>query len=156
MIDAEVFDSVKCYILTDLCNVFDFATSAIFLDDFLKKERDESYSIRNDQQGLNIYKDGDLEIEVSTVHAVKGETHAATLFLETKNYKYESEHFGAQLCGEPYKHRDGEGHVLPSLKVAYVALSRAKYMLVYAIKKDRFENLDRGKLDKIWDVEEIG
>ena len=31
----------------------------------------------------NIYKEDDMEIEIATVHAVKGETHAATLYLET-------------------------------------------------------------------------
>ena len=31
----------------------------------------------------NVYKEDDIEIEVSTVHSVKGETHAATLYLET-------------------------------------------------------------------------
>ena len=80
---------------------------------------------------MNVYKDGDIEIEVATVHSVKGETHAATLFLETKNYKYESEHFGAQLNGEP------------------------KYLLAYAIHKERFNKLDRDKLEKIWDVREV-
>mgnify|MGYP006944387197 FL=1 len=34
------------------------------------------------EQG-NIYHGTDIDVEVATVHAVKGETHASTLYLET-------------------------------------------------------------------------
>lgn len=154
-VDGEVFEDVKSFISTDFASIFDFSAGIGVIRHFLKKKDDDFYHIKNAKQSFNVYRDGELEIEVATVHSVKGETHAATLFLETKNYKYESEHFGAQLCGAPYVHRSGEGHVLPSLKVAYVALSRPKYLLAYAIHKDRFDILDRDKLEKIWDIREV-
>lgn len=151
-VDSDVFDDVKAFISTDFAQVFGFMAEIGSVQQFLKKNDEEFYMIKNEEQSHNVYRDGELEIEVATVHSVKGETHVATLFLETKNYKYESEHFGAQLCGEPYVHRVGEKHVLPSLKVAYVALSRPKYLLAYAIHKDRFDRLDRPKLESIWEV----
>ena len=151
-VDSDVFDDVKAFITTDFAPAFGFRVGIESVRQFLKKNDEEFYMVKNEEQSLNVYREGELEIEVATVHSVKGETHAATLFLETKNYKYESEHFGAQLCGEPYVHRDGERHVLPSLKVAYVALSRPKYLLAYAIHKDRFDRLDRSKLENIWEV----
>lgn len=151
-IDSAVFDDVKTFISSDFANLFDFSVRTGFVRRFLEKNNEEFYTIINEEHSLNVYREGELEIEVATVHSVKGETHAATLFLETKNYKYESEHFGAQLFGEPYVHRNGEGHVVPSLKVAYVALSRPKYLLVYAIRKDRFDKLDMNKLKEIWEI----
>lgn len=154
-VDGVVFDDVKSFISTDFARAFGFRAEIGAVSQFLNKKEDDYYKIKNEEQSLNVYRDGELEIEVATVHSVKGETHAATLFLETKNYKYESEHFGPQLYGEPYVHREGEGHVLPSLKVAYVALSRPKYLLAYAIHKDRFDKLDRAKIDAIWDVREL-
>lgn len=154
-VDASVFDDVKSFISSAFADAFDFNANLGQLRQFLKKNDEVFYQVKNQEQSLNVYKDGDLEIEVATVHSVKGETHAATLFLETMNYKYESEHFGDQLCGEPYVHRKGDGHVLPSLKVAYVALSRPKYLLAYAIHKDRFDQLDREKLKKIWEIREV-
>ena len=45
--------------------------------------------------------------------------------------------------------------MLPSLKVAYVALSRPKYLLAYAIHKDRFVTLERAKLESIWEIREV-
>ncbi|MCQ2149704.1 MAG: hypothetical protein MJY45_05050 [Bacteroidales bacterium] len=154
-VDADVFDEVKSFISIDFADAFGFKATIGPVRQFLNKKDEEFYQVKNQDQSLNVYREGELEIEVATVHSVKGETHAATLFFETKNHKYESEHFGDQLCGEPYIHRDGEGHVLPSLKVAYVALSRPKYLLAYAIHKDRFEKLDREKLKKIWEIIEI-
>lgn len=154
-VDAVVFDDVQSFISSVFADAFGFKANIGQLRQFLKKNDEVFYQVKNQEQSLNVYKDGDLEIEVATVHSVKGETHAATLFLETMYYKYESEHFGDQLCGEPYVHRKGEGHVLQSLKVAYVALSRPKYLLAYAIHKDRFDKLDREKLKKIWEIKEI-
>ncbi|MBO7562354.1 MAG: ATP-dependent helicase [Bacteroidales bacterium] len=154
-VDSDVFDSVRLYITTDFANIFGFNAGIGALRQFLKKEANAFYEVKNDQQSLNLYRDGDLEIEVATVHSVKGETHAATLFLETKYYKYESEHFGAQLCGDPYVGRAGDSHILPALKVAYVAMSRPKYLLAYAIQKERFEQLNSEKIAKIWEVIEI-
>ena len=154
-IDSDVFNDVKSFISTDFASVFRFGAGIGLVRQFLEKQEELFYREKNNEQSSNVYRDGDIDIEVATVHSIKGETHAATLFLETKNYKYESEHFGAQLCGEPYVHRAGEAHVLPSLKVAYVALSRPKYLLAYAIHKDRFDILDRDKLEKIWDIREV-
>lgn len=154
-VDSLVFDEVKTFITTEFASAFGFDANLEPARLFLEKLDGDHYLLKNAEQSLNVFKDGDIEIEVATVHSVKGETHAATLFLETKNYKYESEHFGAQLCGEPYIHREGEGHVLPSLKVAYVALSRPKYLLAYAIDKERFDKLDRNKLEELWEIRTI-
>lgn len=154
-IDTKVFDDVKSFVSTDFASVFGFSVNGGPMLSFLRKQGDAFYQVRQQEQCLNVYKDADIEIEVATVHSVKGETHAATLFLETKYYKYESEHFGEQLCGEPYVHRARETNVLYSLSVAYVALSRPKYLLAYAIHKDRFVKLNREKIEAIWEIREV-
>lgn len=151
MLNSDVFDSVKEFILGEFAKTFGFSTSASSLNQFLQKDASCSV-IGNIEKRGNIFTDGELEIEVNTVHSVKGETHAATLFLETKYHKYESEHFGAQICGESYKRRKGDSHVATSLKVAYVAMSRPRYLLAYAMHKDRFDRLDREKIEMLWDV----
>ena len=154
-VDADVFDSVKSFVSSDFAALFGVMANIGAVKAFLKKEEAAFYEIKKEQMSENLYREGELEIEVATVHSVKGETHAATLFLETKYYKFESEHFGAQLCGEAYKPRRGDSHVLPALKVAYVAMSRPKYLLAYTIHRDRFDQLDRAKLEKIWEVKEV-
>lgn len=153
-VNPEVFDKVKSYITTDLAAIFGFLDKVPILSNFLKKESDYYYEIEAEKQRTNIYKEEDVEIEVATVHSVKGETHAATLYLETKYYAYESEQFGNQLCGKVYKSRKGDSRIIARLKVAYVGMSRPKYLLAYAIKKERFQAIDCKELRDIWDVQE--
>lgn len=104
-------------------------------------------------QGDVYVKDG-VEIEVATIHAVKGETHASTLYLETSYFgKHESERLSAQFKGIPYIGADER--TLSSLKVAYVGMSRPRYLLCVAIQKDRFDKMDCPELREIWNVVEV-
>ena len=101
----------------------------------------------------NLYTEQDVEIEVATVHSVKGETHVATLFLETfYNRHYESERLVEQFKGVAYTGTDDD--TLKSLRVVYVGMSRPRYLLCVAIQKDRFDNMDCDELREIWDVVE--
>lgn len=93
-----------------------------------------------------------VEIEVSTVHAVKGETHAATLYLETfYNRHHESDRLAEQFKGVAYTGTDED--TLKNLRVTYVGMSRPRYMLCVAIQQDRFDKIDCNELRKIWRVE---
>lgn len=154
-INPDVFDKISSYIETDLASMFGFSHKIANLSDFLKKESDEYYDIEAKEQSNSIYREGDVEVEVATVHSVKGETHAATLYLETKYYAYESEQFGDQLCGKAYTPRKGDSRIQERLKVAYVGMSRPKYLLAYAIKKERFQAIDCNGLREIWDIQEV-
>lgn len=107
-----------------------------------------------DAEHGNIYKERDIEIEVATVHSVKGETHAATLYLETfYNKYYESERLKEQFKGVAYTGTDDD--TLKSLRVVYVGMSRPRYLLCVAIQKDRFHSIDCQELRELWDVVEI-
>ncbi len=102
------------------------------------------------EQG-NVYKEEGIDIEVNTVHAVKGETHASTLFLETSYYgKHESESLADQFKGIAYTGTDDRK--FKSLRVAYVGMSRPRYLLCVAMQKDRFDEMDCQELRDIWDV----
>lgn len=101
----------------------------------------------------NVYHgdSGTIDIEVSTVHAVKGETHAATLYLETfYNRHHESDRLAEQFKGFAYTGTDAD--TLKNLRVAYVGMSRPRYMLCVAIQQDRFDKIDCDELRKIWKV----
>lgn len=102
------------------------------------------------EQG-NIYHGNGIDIEVATVHSVKGETHASTLYLETAYYgHHESEYLSEQFKGIPYAGADDI--ILRALKVVYVGMSRPRYLLCVAIQKDRFDKMDCDELRQIWDV----
>lgn len=109
---------------------------------------DKTTEHRNVYHGDN----GKIDIEVSTVHAVKGETHAATLYLETfYNRHHESDRLAEQFKGVSYTGTDED--TLKNLRVAYVGMSRPRYMLCVAIQQDRFDKIDCEALRRIWEVE---
>lgn len=109
---------------------------------------DQTTEHRNVYHGNN----GKIDIEVSTVHAVKGETHAATLYLETfYNKHHESDRLAEQFKGVAYTGTNED--TLKNLRVAYVGMSRPRYMLCVAIQQDRFDKIDCDELRKIWKVE---
>lgn len=74
---------------------------------------------------------GDV-IKVGTVHSVKGETHTATLYLETFNYKLDSKRL-LPFCLGKYPTADAmKAQHRANLKVAHVAFSRPTHLLAFA------------------------
>ncbi len=95
----------------------------------------------------NIVNYHGFDIEIRTVHAEKGKTHTATLYMETYYYQdgrganaksYESQRLSEQFKGS--KLTGGEGdRVKKSAKVMYVGISRPTHLLCIAVHKDRFD-----------------
>ena len=109
-------------------------------------------------ENRNIFKKEDVEIEVSTIHSVKGETHIATLYLETC---YQGEHEGSriieQIVGKAYNPpRSKDTYRKETLKMAYVGMSRSIYLLCFAIQKDRFNAKEKEIREcGLWEVVHI-
>ena len=111
----------------------------------------------------NHYKEGELEIEITSVHAVKGQTHCATLYLESYFQKdgngvnaksYESQRLKDQFLGTQMQSNVGD-RVKQSAKMAYVGFSRPTDLLCIAVHKDRFDNLLNGINQQEWEIKEV-
>jgi hypothetical protein len=80
----------------------------------------------------NIYisnNNPDIKIEVGTVHSVKGETHTATLYLETKyRGKTCSEYLVNYILGRQNKNNKTQQQ---ALEIAHVAFSRPTHLLLH-------------------------
>jgi len=111
----------------------------------------------------NLLQVDNLNMEVSTIHSTKGQTHCATLYLESYYYQdgrgdnaksYESQRLADQFLGKPISTNAGQ-HVKESLKMAYVGLSRATNLLCVAVHEDRFNkhlcNINKNK----WEVKKV-
>lgn len=104
----------------------------------------------------NIYHDEQtgVDIEVASVHSVKGETHLATLYLETADHgRTESQVLKRALEGEQYA-KSGKKESRIS-RIMYVGMSRPKHLLCYAIHRDHYATLDAEKVKLNWEVREI-
>jgi DNA helicase II / ATP-dependent DNA helicase PcrA len=102
-----------------------------------------------------VHSDGSrrVAIEVGTIHSVKGETHDATLVLETHYYTHD---IGSLLpylaAGTP---PSGLGsRIADHMKRVFVGLTRAKELACVAVHRDRFDDDAEKKLrDAGWAVE---
>lgn len=155
-VNIETFNSIKDYINNELSSLFILDQTSEVYRSFMKgpeiQPNDKKDSLN--EHSRNVYKNDNAEIEIATIHSVKGETHIATLYMETAyKDKYESQRIGDQMCGIPYH---GKQEVtLMTLRMAYVAMSRPKYLLCLAIQKSNFPLLQRDKLSTLWDIIEI-
>lgn len=137
--NEETIKQIRDYLKTEFCPLFGINPSNKYVNDFI--DNDSEIVINKTELEIhNIFKKDDVEIEVSTIHSVKGETHIATLYLETS---YQGEHEGSriieQIVGKAYNPpRSKDTYRKETLKMAYVGMSRPVYLLCFAIHKDRF------------------
>lgn len=154
----DIWNEIKAYVPT-LLALFD------------KQIYESSSFINNDNAEIhaenpevlattNHYKEDGIEIEITSVHAVKGQTHCATLYLESyfhqdgrgENAKsYESQRLVQQFLGTPLQSNVGN-RVKQSAKMAYVGFSRPTDLLCVAVHKDRFDKILNTLNTDIWEI----
>ena len=97
---------------------------------------------------------GDV-IEVGTVHSVKGETHTATLYLETFNYALDSKRI-LPFCLGKYPAADAKkARHRANLKIAHVAFSRPTHLLTFACCSENVAGHETEFEDAGWVVRKI-
>ena len=112
------------------------------------------------------HSDG-FDIELSTIHGVKGETHDATLIVETKNHIFDIETMLPYLIGE-LPSAEHPNSCLPDkpnsrrafkpnkvfMRQLYVAMSRPKHLLCLALHSDHISDAQKELLRKKgWNIE---
>lgn len=158
----EVWEEIKEYVPNFFANFSEnaIAKSIEFINnDLAEISLDDSEEI----EASNHYKEDDLEIEITSVHAVKGQTHSATLYLESYYQKdgnganaksYESQRLAKQFLGNSIQSNAGN-RIKQSIKMAYVGFSRPTDLLCIAVHKDRFEHFLSGLNKEEWEIVEV-
>ncbi|RXJ51221.1 UvrD-helicase domain-containing protein [Gelidibacter gilvus] len=156
----EVWNEIKEYIPT-LLLMFDKAISAS--SDFINNDNVEIPAENEEILTTNQYKEDGLEIEITSVHAVKGQTHCATLYLESYFQKdgnganaksYESQRLSQQFLGIQIQSTVG-ARIKQSAKMVYVGFSRPTDLLCVAVHKNRFDNLLSEINRDEWEIIEV-
>lgn len=109
--------------------------------------------LQEEQESSNIFKTDDgISIEVGTVHSVKGETHTATLYLETFYYDIDSKRLLPFLKGE-YPQRESKlARHKENLKIAHVAFSRPTHLLVFACNEKNIKGHEKDLGKNGWTI----
>ncbi len=113
------------------------------------------YSESNDDDNViaqagtaNIYRSASgREIEIGTIHSVKGETHDATLVLETKNHEFDLQKLSGRLSFTESGAVSGK-RKLQFARQLYVAASRPRRLLCMAAHQDRIQPDVRMQLEQ--------
>jgi DNA helicase II / ATP-dependent DNA helicase PcrA len=137
---SEVYSELKNYI-SEFLSIFgkSIDKSKDFIETLENNGNVTSGSIK--LKNGNIYEKDGIKIEVTTIHAVKGQTHTATLYLETfYQKKYETNRLLEQFRGSKFD--SIKTYDKQTTKMAYVGLSRPTHLLCMAIHKDRFNEVD--------------
>jgi len=112
-------------------------------------------STQNPTRINNVFSENGITIEIGTVHSIKGQTHIATLYMESFYQRsvqnlgnYESERLHMQLKGHPLP-VDAHEYIKQSMKMTYVGFSRPTHLLCFAVHKNRYDA-------KLGDIENEG
>jgi vacuolar-type H+-ATPase subunit I/STV1 len=173
--DLEGYYSFRSQITNYYLRALDSCLEAIELRGFIKtsiahiwsvNRNSESFLISDEIDFTNQYdtnepinqfiSDSGIVVNVGTVHSVKGETHAATLYLETDYYgKTDAQRLinflkGKRISSELQKKR----HIY-TLKIAHVAFSRPKYLLAFACRASNVDEHNRELENNGWEIHSV-
>lgn len=144
------------------------ATKEKLSDNASQESSDEGCLLTELSENRLEHSDG-FKVEFSTIHGAKGETHDATLILETKNHIFDLETMLPYLLGS-LPSSDNPNCSLPDkphskrkfspnkvfMRQLFVAMSRPRYLLCLALHSDRISEESRNLLaEKGWKVEVI-
>ena len=148
----EVFEEINNFLTNEFKDFFDYQLSDELVN-FINSsdlELDKEEALQNN----NIYKYSfgtiEIEIEVSTIHGVKGETHTATCYLETFFRDYDINRIMDYMKGQytvPTKKT-----VIQNLKMAFVGMSRPSHLLCVAVHNDSISTQKEILRRNGWDV----
>jgi len=82
----------------------------------------------------------DVSFEIATVHSVKGETHTATLYLDTMFYQNSIKYIFEKLNGNIHNKQVNNKKKEKALRIAHVAFSRPTHLLCIAVNRNSINN----------------
>jgi DNA helicase II / ATP-dependent DNA helicase PcrA len=160
----EVYESVKQFI-EDVFIKWNWTNEVEPKQRFIEKAKDfidsSSYDFHKNQNsdtGNEAIITNPYNIEINSVHAVKGQTHCATMYVETSYHEYETRKLKV-ICRKatktkpvvclPYPlylqehaYRQNEDiRAKEALKMMYVGFSRPTHLLCFAALKDNIEDI---------------
>ena len=150
-VDRENIDHIMKQKINELLNVMNINTNDIFdcLPKYFLEDDVVIYPSGKDEKNVFIDPIRGRRIEFDTIHGVKGETHDATLYLETD--RQNASDLKRIL---PYFRigKLGKSNLFDyTRKLAYVGMSRPKKLLCVAMQAKTYEKT-KGVFDNDWEI----
>ncbi|WP_167879451.1 UvrD-helicase domain-containing protein [Methanococcoides sp. NM1] len=148
---TDITDDLRRFIENDFSGFFEIPNISS-LESFFDNQPVEN-SDENCESKQNAYVDDsgiEIEIEIATVHSVKGETHTATLYLET--YHKRGYDVGRILNHLQKPSSSPNSITLTSLKMCYVGMTRPTHLLCVAAHQDSIKNKEEYLHGNGWEI----
>lgn len=148
----DVFEEIKYFLSNEFRDFFNYQVN----DELTKFINSSDMEADNEEalQSNNIYKYSsgttEIEIEVSTIHGVKGETHTATCYLETFFYDYDIKRIMNYMRGKCTI--STQKRIIQNLKMAFVGMSRPSHLLCVAVHSDNISTQEEALRRSGWDI----
>lgn len=146
----SVLESIRSFI-PELLGFFECSINKC--QEFIQNEDIREIIQSENTTKTNCYNNDGFDIEITSVHSAKGQTHCATLYLESYyKSKYESERLKSKLT---QKGRFEESDInQTTLKMIYVGFSRPMDLLCFAVHENRLNPL-RDELESEWEIMDV-
>lgn len=142
----SVYNEFKAFVINSLSQWFGFNVSEP-IQQFLG----EKYEIRIFDAPVLPLEVNTPHIEICSVHSVKGQTHCATMYVETSYHNYETEKKQIVDCLQKKPHTllsaKSVKRSIEAIKMMYVGFSRPTHLLCFAVLKENL-NADQIKYFK--------
>lgn len=135
---------------------------------FINKEYD---FIETEQQVVKTQEDEQINIKLGSIHSVKGQTHCATMYVETEYHTSETSKLKIEVKGtgkrpdfygkNPLFFQEQNFSALnkvrsnETLKMMYVGFSRPTDLLCFAVRKNNVENDIEKFAESGWNIEYV-
>lgn len=135
--EEKAYNKIKDFVLNNFKEWFNIEINA----DTLAFLGNNFTNDQNQQTGIADKSEDDIAIKIGTVHSVKGQTHCATMYVESFYNKYETEKIIKPLFLEAHNcivgEKDSKGNEIDvrkkeALKMMYVGFSRPTHLLCFA------------------------
>lgn len=168
---SVVYRAMKKFILNRFKNWFSLTIKSeteLFIGNEFKE-----LIVDKDNNGTNdVYSDNSINVDIGTVHSAKGQTHCATMYVETSYHDYESNKLIVvekkatktkpevllpnPLCGQEHKYREGKDkYAKQTLKMMYVGFSRPTHLLCFAALKNNIGENKQVYVKAGWIIEDL-
>ena len=151
--ELNLFDNLFCFSETIVANKLN---KEIF-DNIFTSLKIENEDTENNLE-LDIYTKENINLKINTVHSVKGETHLATLYLDTFYKKYDvSNYLFNSITGNLTNSQKKQIENRKIKNILFVGASRPKYLLCFVCKNilSTFDNDKKDKLKNVFEIIEI-
>jgi hypothetical protein len=148
----EVFEEIKNFLTNEFRDFFNYQVNDELTNFINSSGLDEDNEEALQSNNIYKYSSGttEIEIEVSTIHGVKGETHTATCYLETFFYDYDIKRIMSYMKGECTVKT--QKRIIQNLKMAFVGMSRPSHLLCVAVHSDSISGQEDALRRSGWDI----